>query len=151
MNIRYFALDLFAFCSCGINYADDRSEPVAWIESDISSKFIYQYTDSVPGASWNSPPDSLGSVHFGQEYNSDIVRVQSYYFPEPHEEIYRVKFTWPMVIESVYSDSAQQVLLKKDMSVNEVERVEARFKREILEPMVKWGRKKGVADSVMFW
>lgn len=140
-----------ACCSCGINYVDDRPEPIAWVDTHVSAKFIYKYTDSVSGASWNFPPDRFMNEFATLEANSNIVKVHAYYFPAPHEEIYRVKFTWPMVIEEVYSDSAHRILMKEDMTASEIKRIEDRFKREILQPMVRWGKERGIVDSVIYY
>ncbi len=119
-----------------VNYIDDRPETIALVETKVSSEFIYNYYDSVPGSTWNKPKKEW-KADFNL-YTDPQVRKLVYYFPPPHEEMYFVGFTWPIIIQQVYSDSARKWLNGDEVSELEAMRMQKRFETDIIAPIVHY-------------
>ncbi len=141
-------LSICLVLSCGVHYVDNRPEPITHINSDVSPRFVYYYYDSVPQVKWNQPKVEWVS-EVALATNKDVKQIV-YYFPPPQEEMYKVGFTWPIVIMKVYNDSAKTWLMKNQLSQSEITRIAYRFETEVLQPMVDFGKSKNYPDSLIF-
>ena len=145
----YFFL-LFGFCitqSC-IECVDDRPGNIALVETESSAIFVYSYYDSVPKSSWNHPKKEW--VNQFNICNDTQIRKVAYYFPPPHEEMYYLGFSWPIVIQQVYNESSKTWLSGDKVSPEEAGRIKKRFETEVILPMVEYAKAKNLSSKIIY-
>jgi hypothetical protein len=148
MKYGFLILGIVFSVSCGTYYMDKRPSSIGMIDTKVSSMFVYYYYGSFPNVQWNFPKTQWGGA--AASYTDPALREKVYYFPPPKEEMYAVSFTWPMVITSVYNDSAKTWLSGDAISPSEKNRIMKRFEKEIIMPMVDSAHVHKISDSEIY-
>lgn len=123
---------------------------ISFYNSRLSGKYLKNYIDNVRDKNI-IVPDSIKDIFlFGDTIDN---RQRFVYFKSSPEEWYMILFyTQPCLIENIYNKTLSNHVIN-DRSVlgdKEIERIQLRFRNEILIPAEQYGKLHHVPDTVMY-
>ncbi|MEO6981031.1 MAG: hypothetical protein ABI113_21730 [Mucilaginibacter sp.] len=143
----FFTFAFFSGCYT-VNERDSLS--IVFNDSKLAPGFIKTYIDSVRNKNFVIP-DSIKEIFFvGDSIRWDESLV---YFNNAPKEWYLVRFSSaPGSIESIYNPelSIAPIIRKTDLTEEKIRQIEVRYRKEILDSVILYGKKRHLPDSVVF-
>lgn len=148
LAIFSFVLVISSGCLYTVNEQDSLS--IVFNDSKLSARFIKNYIDSVRNKGLIIP----GAIE-AAFYNGDSLRWDEslVYFNSSPKEWYLVNFSsTPGSIERIYNPdlSREAISRKEDLTEEKIAQIELRYRKQILDSVIIYGRKRHLPDSVIF-
>jgi hypothetical protein len=139
------------FTSCDYNLVGSGNRYLVNLQNNLQKQTIISLTDSLHSKDVLKVADSLNMTNF---VAMDPDKYKFYYLTNP-EELYYVEFTVGVFLAGHYSFlnkkwTKEEKKGPKKFSLKERERINQRFKKDVLEVIVKEARSYGMADSLIF-
>jgi len=152
MKFRQLIFCLFIFITMPGCYRVNESDSLSIVfnDSKLSATFIKTYIDSVRNKNLIIP-DSIKAVFFkGDSIRRDETLV---YFSNSPKEWYLVNFSsTPGAIERIYNPllAYGSIASRAKLSDEKITQIEERYRKEILDSVIIYGRKHHLPDSIVF-
>ncbi len=121
------------------------------IETKINFKILRIYLNKIIQMQEHQVPEKW--VHYDKLIDIDSIDTKRIYFKNNPEEMYLMQFNGVLLLADVFNENIVKgdwVSNRKNITVNEEERIKKRFKVEVLNRIELMAKKDNVPDSILY-